>query len=159
MGGLARRKCGPDVRRAVLRYLCSNRVGRLGWPASRRPRLTLRIYGAHDADGDTVRIFDDGVARAPESIVRRCKRGVACASELLVEAVYIVPCSDTEPEHDAAQEVGAGAPTLVPYPCKRSTIQLQPEPVRGLPIRMKLIAGMVVARVGKINPEPRIEIQ
>src|SRR5207244_8069751 len=130
----------------------------LCWPAGGRPSLSRRIDGAHHADGNTIRVFDNGIARAPESVVRRCKPGIACAGEFRVEAVYIVACSDTEPEHDTTLEVGVGAPALVPYPCERGTIQLQPELVRGLPIRMEMIASRVVAQGGKFDPEPRIEI-
>src|SRR5579864_7975997 len=86
----------------------------LGGPAGRGPVLLVGIDRAHQADGDPIGVFDDGVARAPEGVEGRLQAAVPEAGKLVVGVVHRISRIDAEAEYDAPNEVIAAAPTLIP---------------------------------------------
>src|SRR5262245_17925240 len=81
----------------------------------RRRRAMLGGDRAHEPDGDAVGILDDGVARTPEGVERRLQAAMAGRGHLAIEAIDLLAGCDAEAHDDAAGEIGAAAPSGVPF--------------------------------------------
>src|SRR5436190_1501775 len=66
----------------------------------RRPDAALRVAGAHEAHKVAVGVFDNGVARPPEGVVRALLAAVAGGRQLLVQPVDLRTRGDTKANHD-----------------------------------------------------------
>ena len=118
---------------------------------------------AHEAYGNTVRIFDDGVSSAPECVVGWLQSVIARAGQIGIALVDGFARRETKTDDDTAGELRASAPSSIPYPRKRDAVDLQ---IYGLRVPRAFRAGMVSSRrrapdemLGYFNAEAPIELE
>src|SRR5262245_21739057 len=106
---------------------------------------------AHEADGDAVGILDDGVARAPEGVERRLQSAMPGRGHLAVEAIDLFAACDAEADDDAAGEIGAAAPSGVPFLGEGRAVEIE-----GRRLGRIGLDGVHVMRARRRAPHPRV---
>lgn len=118
-------------------------------------------HGAHQADRHTIRILEDGIACAPEGVVRWHQSGMASAGHLSIEPIDGVARGNTKADDDFPPQITPPLPALVPDGGKRRTVEVERRPHRLL---VSAGVGMVCSRsrlphliIGKIDTETAIK--
>jgi len=121
----------------------------LAGPFFRRPGSTRWIDRAHEADGNTIGVFDNRVTRPPKCVERWLKRPVTSACQLVNALVHRLSRSETEAQDDAAGEIGATGPARVPDRREMRAVEFQLSAGFGFAAGTEEFAGWIFERPGK----------
>src|SRR5882724_12076361 len=116
---------------------------------------------AHEADGNTIGILDDGVARAPEGIPWRLQATMAGRGHPAIKAIDLLARGHAEPHDHSAREVFAAGPPLVPDLAEGRAVEIEACRLGlfGLDGGDMVCAGggAPYPRVGNVDSQPAIE--
>ena len=79
----------------------------------RRRRLSVRRYWTYQAHGNSVGVFDDRVARAPERVVRFLQAAISGTGHVAEQIVDIRARGHAKSDDDAAAQVGSTLPAAI----------------------------------------------